>query len=96
MGVLILMAAGVVAANRGSGPDTGRWKWSGTSCYWDANDSGPDQCDPNAPPTGRWNVEQHGMLFRLRRFRAGPVRGGPDTTAASGDGIDDLGDPLQA
>jgi hypothetical protein len=30
---------------------TGRWKWSGTACYWDANDNGPDQCDPNNPPS---------------------------------------------
>jgi len=29
----------------------GRWKWSGTECYWDPEDDGPDQCDPNA---GRW------------------------------------------
>jgi hypothetical protein len=35
---------------------TGRWKWSGSSCYWAANDSGPHQCDPNAKPkpTGRY------------------------------------------
>lgn len=33
--------------------EPGRWKWDGASCYWDANDSGPDQCDPTP---GRWKL----------------------------------------
>jgi hypothetical protein len=42
---------------------TGRWKWSGSECYWDADDSGPDQCDPNAPPTGRWKWSSNACYF---------------------------------
>jgi hypothetical protein len=31
-------------------PPSGRWKLGGDgSCYWDPNDSGPDQCTPPAP-----------------------------------------------
>jgi hypothetical protein len=31
----------------GGGPQTGRWKYAGNgSCYWEPNDSGPDQCTP--------------------------------------------------
>lgn len=37
--------------------ETGRWKDGGPgNCYWDENDEGPDQCDPNAPPSGRWKI----------------------------------------
>lgn len=52
MSSVVPMAAG--------GTTTGRWKWgSNNDCYWDANDDGPDQCDPNAPPppSGRWKTD---------------------------------------
>lgn len=32
----------------------GRWKKDGDRCYFDANDSGPDQC---TPPKGRYKKE---------------------------------------
>jgi hypothetical protein len=36
--------------------NAGRWKL-GATCYWDPNDSGPNQCDPNAPsPKGRYKL----------------------------------------
>ncbi len=38
---------------------TGRWKIGGT-CYWDGNDSGPDQCSPNS---GRWKDGNDGCYF---------------------------------
>jgi hypothetical protein len=25
-------------------PHSGRYKWSGSSCYWEPKDSGPNQC----------------------------------------------------
>lgn len=40
-----------------SSDETGRWKIDGSSCYWDANDSGSDQCSPNA---GRWKWGNEG------------------------------------
>jgi hypothetical protein len=40
----------------------GRWKSDGSGgCYWDANDSGPNQCDPNA--TGRWKIGGDGFCY---------------------------------
>jgi hypothetical protein len=49
----------------GPGPSqpTGRWKldgWGG--CYWEANDSGPDQCTGSAP-TGRYKDDGHGGCY---------------------------------
>jgi hypothetical protein len=43
--------------------NAGRWKL-GNTCYWDPNDSGPNQCDPNAPPkpTGRYK-ESKGQCY---------------------------------
>jgi hypothetical protein len=32
---------------------TGRWKEAPGGCYWDQNDSGPDQCSPDSPSGGR-------------------------------------------
>src|SRR4051812_1035208 len=46
-----------LAAEAGGRNETGRWKGDGAGgCYWDDNDDGPDQCDPNAPAQGRWKV----------------------------------------
>jgi hypothetical protein len=39
---------------------TGRWKIGGSGCYWDPNDTGPDQCSPNA---GRWKIGSQGCYF---------------------------------
>jgi hypothetical protein len=42
---------------------TGRWKAGGTGeCYWDPNDSGPDQCSPEVP-TGRWKDDGNGGCY---------------------------------
>jgi hypothetical protein len=35
---------------RGPGTPPGRWKWGTGGCYWDASDSGPNQCAPPEPP----------------------------------------------
>lgn len=32
---------------------SGRFKWSGTTCYWEPNDSGPNQCTPAPVPQNR-------------------------------------------
>jgi len=35
----------------------GRWKLGGdNTCVFDPTDSGPDQCQPPAPPAGRWKL----------------------------------------
>jgi hypothetical protein len=47
----LIVAIIAIVAIQVSANTTGRWKWSGTACYWDANDTGPDQCDPNNPPS---------------------------------------------
>ena len=49
----------------GEGPSnpTGRWKedgWGG--CYWEPNDSGPDQCSGSAP-TGRYKLDSNGCYW---------------------------------
>jgi hypothetical protein len=42
---------------------SGRWKSDGAGgCYWDANDDGPNQCDPNAP-SGRWKIGDDGSCY---------------------------------
>ncbi len=39
----------------------GRWKLGGDgSCYWDPDDSGPDQCSQN---TGRWKLGGDGSCY---------------------------------
>jgi len=42
------------------GTVTGRWKVDGSTCYWDENDSGADQCTPSA---GRWKTGNDGCYF---------------------------------
>lgn len=43
----------------GGGP--GRWKLDGNGgCYWDPNDSGPDQCSPTP---GRWKLDANGNCY---------------------------------
>jgi hypothetical protein len=38
--------AGILLPNAATA-QTGRWKWGGpTTCYWDPDDGGPDQCSP--------------------------------------------------
>lgn len=45
----------------GAPPPTGRYKSDGHGgCYWDPNDSGPDQC---SPPTGRYKSDGHGGCY---------------------------------
>jgi len=50
---VLLVAATWFAAAGLSAPaalaDQGRWKVGGDGCYWDPNDSGPDQCSPSDP-----------------------------------------------
>jgi subtilisin family serine protease len=42
-------------------PPGGRWKLNyDGSCYWDPNDSGPDQCDPDL---GRWKLANDGSCY---------------------------------
>jgi hypothetical protein len=50
LAIVLMLAVLPLTAN------AGRWK-QGATCYWDPNDSGPNQCDPNAPkPTGRYKL----------------------------------------
>ena len=40
----------------------GRYKLNNGVCYWDAYDSGPNQCDPNGAP-GRFKVDAAGGCY---------------------------------
>ncbi len=41
----------------------GRWKLDGSGgCYWDENDDGADQCDPNSPD-GRYKLDGNGGCY---------------------------------
>jgi hypothetical protein len=40
---------------------TGRWKWGGNTCYWEPNDSGPNQCREGETKGGRWKIQGYGM-----------------------------------
>ena len=40
---LLVIAVAVTAA---AGQQNGRYQKQGNRCEWDANDSGPDQCNP--------------------------------------------------
>jgi hypothetical protein len=55
----------------------GRWK-AGATCYWDPNDSGPNQCDPNAPPkpSGRYKIS--GMSCYWEKTDSGPDQCDPN------------------
>ncbi len=44
--LLIAFAVSSVASVDGSMQAKGRYKKQGTTCVWDANDGGPDQCTP--------------------------------------------------
>ena len=47
MSVGLLAVFGIVASVPSEGnPLKGRYKKEGDSCVWDANDSGPNQCEP--------------------------------------------------
>jgi hypothetical protein len=53
---LLLLAIGIAAATSVVYGADGRWKLGGDgSCFFDPNDTGPDQCSPSSP-TGRWKV----------------------------------------
>jgi hypothetical protein len=43
---------------------TGRYKVNGEgSCYWDANDSGPNQCSPGGGGSGRYKLDGQGGCY---------------------------------
>jgi hypothetical protein len=45
-------------------PPTGRYKYNGSGqCYWEPNDSGPNQCTPPPPPTGRYKLDGQGHCY---------------------------------
>jgi hypothetical protein len=67
---LVVLAVGMVAMAGQATAAEGRWKLGGDgACYFDAADSGPDQC---APMTGRWKLGGDGNCY----FDAND--GGPD------------------
>ncbi len=47
-GVLLttVMCVGIGAVDEREAQNAGRYKKDGSSCVWDANDSGPNQCTP--------------------------------------------------
>ena len=52
---------GTVTKPAAAATSDGRWKLGGDgSCYWDPDDSGPDQCSPNQ---GRWKLGGDGSCY---------------------------------
>jgi hypothetical protein len=95
--VFVVWVAAFVAVDTA---EAGRWKWSGTTCYWDEYDSGPNQCDPNAPPpTGRYKTDGWSCWFDANDSGPNqcdpnvpvqnpyPVDTTPDTYEQSGEGF---------
>ncbi len=59
----------------------GRYKDNGYGlCYWDPNDSGPDQCSPSAP-TGRYKMGPSGCYWEPND--SGPDQCSPEPAAVS-------------
>jgi hypothetical protein len=59
--LLLAIALAFVAASAVTLAETGRWKDDGNGgCYWDGNDSGPDQC---SPVSGRWKDDGNGGCY---------------------------------
>jgi hypothetical protein len=59
--VCAIVLAGTVAAVSAASGAEGRWKDDGNGgCYFDATDSGPDQCPA---PAGRWKVDGDGNCY---------------------------------
>jgi hypothetical protein len=46
-----------------SPPPTGRYKLVDSQCVWEPNDSGPDQCSPALPPSGRYKYDGWGVCY---------------------------------
>jgi hypothetical protein len=72
-GTTIATVALGVAVAAGGSDLVGRWKVNGTQCYWDATDTGPDQCNPNA---GRWKL--NGTTCYWDGFDSGPDQCNPN------------------
>lgn len=61
LAVVLLLAPAVRGAS--TDDELGRWKLDGNGgCYWDENDDGPDQCDPNNPD-GRYKLDGNGGCY---------------------------------
>jgi hypothetical protein len=85
--VLVVWVSGFLSVDLA---EAGRWKvGTGGTCYWDANDNGPNQCDPNAPPpTGRYKWS--GWHCYWEPNDSGPNQCDPSTTEV-GEATDDVG-----
>ena len=88
-GVLVaaLVATGAGFAVSEAGQDKGRYKKDGNNCFWDANDTGPNQCTPRT--AGRfkkngdacvWDAADRGPA----RARRAALRRAPAAARAAG------------
>ena len=59
----VVLTAMIAAAAAVGAQDArkGRFKVDGGSCVWDANDTGPDQCQPQVP--GRFKKEKDSCVW---------------------------------
>jgi hypothetical protein len=76
LGVMLCAIALATLAGSVSGVSAqdGRWKLGGADeCYFDPNDSGPDQCDPTP---GRWKSDGSGGCY-FDEFDGGPDQCSP-------------------
>ena len=76
---LVSGASNVVTPLRSTLDQDGRWKLGGDgSCYFDPDDSGPDQCEANL---GRWKLGGDGSCY-WDPADSGPNQCAPATTDA--------------
>jgi len=59
--VLMVLAAAVAVTAAGEPQTKGRYKKQGSSCVWDANDTGPNQCEPFT--AGRFKKEGNNCVW---------------------------------
>jgi len=78
---LVSVTNGAVTLPSATVGQDGRWKLGGDgSCYFDPDDSGPDQCSPNL---GRWKLGGDGSCYW------DPADEGPNQCSpATSDGLD--------
>lgn len=72
------LRTGTVTKPMAAATGDGRWKLGGDgSCYWDPDDSGPDQCSPNQ---GRWKLGGDGSCY-WDKNDSGPNQCEPESAA---------------
>jgi hypothetical protein len=86
---LLLLVVGVAATTNVVYGSDGRWKLDGDNCFFDPNDTGPDQCTPPGPPTGRWKDDGTGTCY-FEPNDSGPNQCVPPATEPVAQSLDEV------